>query len=444
MIYGSVCSGIEAATEAWHPLGWKPAFFSEIDNFPRAYLQNYYPDVPLHGRDRLKGETLEDYMKVAGFQTIKGKQYGAIDLLVGGTPCQSFSVAGLRNGLDDDRGNLALEYIRMAEREQPRWFLWENVPGVFTSNGGQDFQCFLSGIVGWDVPIPKGGWKNSGILTPAPGRWGLAWRVLDAQYFGVPQRRRRVFVVGYFGDWRPAAAVLFERESLRRDTPPRREKGEVAPTIPSRRSAGGGLGTDFDCDGGVIIHPPALQAFGGNNTSGPIDVATALNAHGGSSGRLDFETETFLTVPIAFSCKDYGNDVQVDVTPTLRAMNSKGRPNAGGQLAVAFAQNSRGEIRLEGGDGDISGSISAGGGKPGQGYPAIITASCVRRLIPEECEILQGFPVGKTKISYRGKPASKCPDGPRYKALGNTKNVFVVRWLGHRIQTVDDILKQAA
>jgi len=178
MIYGSVCSGIEAATVAWHPLGWKASFFSEIDKFPREVLSHHYPDIPLHG----------------DFTTIQKDNYEPIELLVGGTPCQSFSVAGLREGLNDPRGNLMLEFGALANRLQPKWLLWENVPGVLSSNSGKDFGSFLAmlGELGY----------------------GFAYRVFDAQYFGVPQRRRRVFVIGCLGDWRSAAAVLFEQDSL--------------------------------------------------------------------------------------------------------------------------------------------------------------------------------------------------------------------------------------
>jgi DNA (cytosine-5)-methyltransferase 1 len=164
MRYGSVCSGIEAATVAWEPLGWEPAFFSEIERFPRAVLKHHYPQVPLHG----------------DFQTIKAGDYGTVDLLVGGTPCQDFSIAGLRAGMDGERGNLALEFLRLAGRLRPRWILWENVPGILSSNGGRDFGSFLGGL---------------GELG-----YGFAYRCLDAQYFGLAQRRLRVFVVGYLGD----------------------------------------------------------------------------------------------------------------------------------------------------------------------------------------------------------------------------------------------------
>ncbi|MFN8992725.1 MAG: DNA cytosine methyltransferase [Pseudomonadota bacterium] len=186
MIYGSVCSGIEAASCAWHPLGWSPSFFSEIDAFPRAVLAHRFPEVPLHG----------------DFTTIQAGDYRPIDLLVGGPPCQSFSIAGLRGGLDDDRGNLALEYLRLADRLRPRWLVWENVPGVLSSNGGRDFGSILGGMVQLG--------------------YGFAYRVLDAQFFGVAQRRRRVFVVGHSGGWRAPAATIFERASLAEVSPPSR------------------------------------------------------------------------------------------------------------------------------------------------------------------------------------------------------------------------------
>jgi DNA (cytosine-5)-methyltransferase 1 len=228
--YLSVCSGIEAASVAWEPLGWEAAAFSEIDAFPAAVLKHRFPGVPVHG----------------DFTTIGADQYGPVQLLVGGTPCQSFSVAGKRGGMADGRGNLALEYIRLAHRSRARWVVWENVPGVFSSNEGEDFRCFLSGLVRWDVPLPEGGWQNTGVVAagPADGAYGVAWRVLDAQYAGVPQRRRRVFVVGYLGDWRRAAAVLLERESLSGDTPPRRSPRQGSASG-FETGPGGGRETDL-------------------------------------------------------------------------------------------------------------------------------------------------------------------------------------------------------
>ena len=245
MKYLSVCSGIEAATVAWHPLGWTPHAFSEIEKFPSQVLARHYPDVPNLG-DMTKYQEWPD---------------AAIDLLVGGTPCQSFSVAGLRKGLGDPRGNLMLTYGAIAGRYRPRWLVWENVPGVLSSNGGRDFGTFL------------------GMLAELG--YGFAYRVLDAQYIrvdgfarAVPQRRRRVFVVGYLGDWRRAAAVLFERESLCGNPAPRREAGEaIAPTLSARTKGGGGLGTDFECDGGVIRWP--------------AEVASTLKAHYGDKQGLE-------------------------------------------------------------------------------------------------------------------------------------------------------------
>jgi len=191
MNYLSVCSGIEAATCAWHDLGWNPVGFSEIEKFPSEVLKHHYPHVP----------NLGDMTK------FKEWNLGTnVDVFVGGTPCQSFSVAGLRKGLDDPRGNLMLTYLAIADRFRPKWLVWENVPGVLSSNNGEDFGTFLGGL---------------GELG-----YGFAYRVLDAQYFGVAQRRRRVFVIGHLGDWRPAAAVLFERDSLQRNPPPSRKARE--------------------------------------------------------------------------------------------------------------------------------------------------------------------------------------------------------------------------
>ena len=210
MKYLSVCSGIEAATVAWHPLGWEAVGYSEIEKFPSLVLEHHYPNVPNFG----------DMTK------FKEWNLDTVNLLVGGTPCQSFSVAGLRKGLEDPRGNLALVYCGILDHFRPKWFVWENVPGVLSSGGGRDFGSFLGAL--------------------AELGYGFAYRVLDAQYFGVAQRRRRVFVVGYFGDWRPAAEVLFEPESLRRDTPPSRKKGEVTPTLSASGTGTSRVG--FNCE----------------------------------------------------------------------------------------------------------------------------------------------------------------------------------------------------
>ena len=447
MIYGSVCSGIEAASVAWEPLGWKPSFFSEIEAFPRAVLAHRWPEVKCHG----------------DFTTIKAGDYRPIDLLVGGTPCQSFSVAGLRGGLGDDRGNLALEYLRLADRLRPRWLVWENVPGVLSSNSGRDFGSILGGLVELG--------------------YGFAYRVLDAQFFGVAQRRRRVFVVGYLGDWRRAAAVLFERHSLSGHPAPRREARQTAPTIPSRSFAGGGLGTDFDCDGGLI--PSVAGTFkactgsGGWSNSADhaaagymIPVAHTLKGEGfdvsedgtgrgtpivpvafsitPSNSNKDYnarqvEKAQALTAGgnrpsarggdlVCFSAKDHGADAMNDLSPTLRAGgHSKSHANAGVMPAVAFALRGRdaGAVPEMEGDGSRVGALRAASGGSSRDY---IAASAVRRLTPRECERLQGFPDDYTLIPYRKGIAA---DGPRYKALGNSMAVPVMAWIGRRIQAVE-------
>ena len=327
--YGSVCSGVEAATVAWHSLGWKPQWFSEIEKFPSAVLQHHYPDTPNHG----------------DMTSFKEWPNDPIDVLVGGTPCQSYSVAGLRKGLDDPRGNLMLTYLAIAAQYRPKWLVWENVPGVLSSNRGRDFGTFLGAL---------------GQLG-----YGFAYRVLDAQYFGLAQRRRRVFVVGYLGDWKRAAAVLFERESLSRHPAPSREtREEIAETVTTRsgNGGGGGLGTDEACAG--YLQP-----------TWPAKVAS--------------------------------NHFVPAVSNALCARDYKGaRPEADqGAPVIAF------------------------------GAPA----SAVRRLTPTECERLQGFPDNYTQIPYRNKPAESCPDGPRYKAMGNSMAVPVMRWIGERINMVNSI-----
>lgn len=426
MIFGSVCSGIEAASVAWHPLGWRAAFLSEIEAFPRAVLAHHYPEIPLHG----------------DFTTIEAGQYRPIDLLVGGTPCQSFSVAGLRGGLDDDRGNLALEYLRLADRLRPRWLVWENVPGVLSSNGGRDFGAILGGMVELG--------------------YGFAYRVLDAQFFGVAQRRRRVFVVGYAGDWRRAAAVLFERHSLQGHPAPRREAGEGTAVSPSLRARANSS------------HRADSQAF-------IPDVGYALNAHGGAHGRQDAESETLIAhalrgegfdasedgtgrgtpiVPVAFahqaggdqttlgydpasgtaptlgssqtpaicfSAKDHGADAMSDLSPTLRAGGHSGsHANAGVMPAIAMPLRS---------------NYRNNSNPATEAAMHICEGSAVRRLTPRECERLQGFEDDYTLIPWRKGMA---PDGPRYKALGNSMAVPVMRWIGERIQAVEGLTNPTA
>ena len=486
MRYGSVCSGIEAATMAWHPLGWAPAFFSEIEAFPSAVLAHHYgsnmPGEPIATNgvpnlgDMTKFEEWPDY---------------AIDLLVGGTPCQDYSVAGLRAGMDGIRGSLTLTYAAIARRYRPRWVAWENVPGVFSSNGGRDFASFLGLLSGQRIEVPRDGWGNAGVVPGYNRAYGLAWRVLDAQYvrvdgFGraVPQRRRRVFVVGYLGDWRLAAAVLLEREGLRGNPAPSRQAGEKpAPTISSRPTGGGGLGTDFDLDGGLIVDDAAR-----------CDTA-------GYAQRLDWETENFIAHEVAGTmkaCKDSGGwsnsadhaaagymvahtlksegfDASEDgtgrgtpiipVAPFTLAIRGRGdshqleyrqdgtanavlTPNGGragiGVGAIAWSimpQNSGKDYKARAVE--VAQPIMAGGPVGGnQGGDYIQNAWAVRRLTPTECERLQGFPDNFTNVPWGKKDTS--PDGPRYKALGNSMAVNVMRWIGRRIEMVEKITKGEA
>ncbi len=383
MIYGSVCSGIEAATVAWHPMGWKPMWFSEIDAFPSRVLEHHYPEV----------ENLGDMTRIFGHRTFR---LNSIDLLVGGTPCQSFSVAGLRKGLADPRGNLTLVYLAIASRARPRWLVWENVPGVLSDDGGRTFGAFLGGL---------------GQLG-----YGVAYRVLNAQFFGVPQRRRRVFVVGYLGDWRRAAAVLFERHSLSGYPPPSRASGQdVTGTLAARTGAGGGLGTDFECSGGLI--PEVGRCL------------TSRNA------RNDGETETFIPdVSVTLLAKQnlsHDNTQDTLIAHTLRGEGFDASEDGTGRgtplVPIAFDTT------------QITSAENRSRPEPGDPCHPLAAASAVampqvgvRRLTPRECERLQGFPDDYTLIP-------KAVDGPRYRALGNSMAVPVMRWIGERIAKVEAV-----
>ena len=575
MRYLSVCSGIEAASVAWEPMGWDPVGFSEIEPFPSAVLAHHWPDVPNLG-DMNKYE--------------EWKNLGAIDLLVGGTPCQSFSVAGLRRGLKDPRGGLMLTYLEIAKHFRPRWIVWENVPGVLSSDGGRDFGSFLGAL---------------GDLG-----YGWAYRVLDAQWVrtqrhpgAVPQRRRRVFVVGCLGDSARAAKVLFESQSVCRDSAESRKKKEdVAGTFKARARSGGWCqdvdlassgymqvagALDTECGGNKLTHQTllnghalavgSLSAEDGKQglttvqaaksgmliaqinmqgsksnaavqTDGSSYTLNAMHGHDvhaialqdtttrekgqngkgwsdeGSSYTLDAAATQGVAVPIQEVGKRTGastNDPRAGI-----GIGQAGDPmftlQAGAQHGVAFQQNTRDEVRLMGGDGKIAGALAAEAGMKQQNYLAVParmvafgeyvedgTASAmkardykdatdlvavdaynqtvsntaqalsssasdihhtggaivpavsksirtpsggidredmhtvlpqgmaVRRLTPTECERLQGFPDGHTLVPWKKKPADQCPDGPRYKALGNSMAVNCMEWIGQRIDFYD-------
>ncbi|WP_416231897.1 DNA cytosine methyltransferase [Pseudomonas parafulva] len=447
-------------------------WYAEIEPFPCALLAYRYPKTPNHG----------DMTRLAAM-VLSGK-IQAPDVLVGGTPCQAFSVAGMREGLADPRGALTIKYVELLDaidhvrtkRGQPEaTCLWENVPGVL-SDKGNAFGCFLGALVGESEELqpPGGKWKDAGCVY-GPTRT-VAWRILDAQYFGLAQRRRRVFVVASARAGFDPLEVLFEREGVRRDTPPRRGEGQdLAGTV---TASTGGVDENDAADG-------RLTVFGGNNTAGPIDVAPARNACASASGRMDFESEAFVVSgTLQANGKAAGSATQQDAESGMLVVTGTqdpctltdqafalGRNSRQENAVLAFAENSRSEVRLEGGDGELVGALSTGGGKPGQGLPCIafqergreggrslevggdiayaltapgdggrsqernvLTGSAVRRLTPRECERLQGFPDDYTLIPYRGRVAGLCPDGPRYKAIGNSKAVPVVRWIGQRLQ----------
>ena len=436
MKYLSVCSGIEAASVAWHPLGWEPLAFSEIEKFPRKVLTHHYPDVPLHGDFTVLRE--QDWIKDA-------------DILVGGTPCQAFSVAGLRNSLDDDRGNLTLEFVRLADaidnlRRIGTIIVWENVPGVLSVKDNA-FGCFLAALVGNNEPlIPTGGkWTNAGMVMGPKRR--AAWRVLDAQYFGVAQRRRRVFVVASARDDFDPAEVLFEREGLRRNTPPCREAVQA-------------------------VAATTAQCFDRQRSDeyGEANIASTMSAR-------DYKDATDpVAQPIAFNSKDYGSDATTDMSPTLRSLGAYDA-NGGGSMAVAqpipldtmniierpsdkrranrigrgygeagdpmftitkghshaVAQSvaqptayasSDGKVRILN---DVMSTLDSAGESRGTNQQRFIHQEmAVRRLTPRECERLQGFPDDYTAI-----PGAA--DGPRYKSLGNSMAVPVMAWIGKKI-----------
>ena len=443
--YGSVCSGIEAATVAWHPLGWRAGWYAEIEPFPSAVLAHHYPETPNHG----------DMTRLAAM-VLSGK-IQAPEVLVGGTPCQAFSVAGMREGLADPRGALTIKYVELLDaidhvrtkRGEPEaTCLWENVPGVL-SDKGNAFGCFLGALVGESEELqpPGGKWKDAGCVY-GPTRTA-AWRVLDAQYFGLAQRRRRVFVVASARKGFDPSAVLFELDSVRRDSAPRRETQKAVAALTAR-----GVGTcgadDNQAQAGHLI------AFGGGNTAGHIDVATACTAHG---IRLDFDTETFAVHGtqdpdtncelahtlgrnngqendcIAFSYKDNGADATSELSPTIRAGNhDKSHANSGQPPAIAYAFKA-GQGAKAGGIGyaeEQSPTLTSASSGTNLA-PAVMHGEAVRRLTPIECERLQGFPDNHTLIGWRGKDADECPDGPRYKAIGNSMAVPVMRWIGERI-----------
>lgn len=482
--YVSIFSGVEAATLAWEPLGWEPVAFSEIEPFPCAVLAERWPDIP----------NLGDITNIDWKEEIDG----AIDLVVGGSPCQSFSVAGKREGLKGASG-LMFEYIRCVQELRPRWFLWENVPGALTSEDGGAFGQLLSEM------------DELG--------YSLAWRVLDAQFFGVAQRRRRLFLVGHLGAESPAK-VLFEPDCLSGNPQSSREKRKELASRAGRSAACAGFKYSAAPRANTIgyaeeqantltadWHAPAVLPLRGNmigrtdsadrqgmaTSQYGTEIAGCLTARGDSSPCADRGQNIVCMTGTQAHCH-ISNEIAGCLTAHM------GKDDApvvvGGAIsenaaneAFGFAQNTRNEVRIVG-DGTLSGALAARPGmkqttfvctgstcpineqiatrdkKLGCGTgrrvgadgdpaftllenhphmvaseigdkPAGVNPMLVRRLTPLECERLQGFPDGHTQIAWKGKPAEDCPDGPRYKAIGNSMAVPVMRWIGRRIAAVD-------
>lgn len=482
--YVSIFSGVEAATLAWEPLGWEPVAFSEIEPFPCAVLAERWPDIP----------NLGDITNIDWKEEIDG----AIDLVVGGSPCQSFSVAGKREGLKGASG-LMFEYIRCVQELRPRWFLWENVPGALTSEDGGAFGQLLSEM------------DELG--------YSLAWRVLDAQFFGVAQRRRRLFLVGHLGAESPAK-VLFEPDCLSGNPQSSREKRKELASRAGRSAACAGFKYSAAPRANTIgyaeeqantltadWHAPAVLPLKRNM----IGRADSADRQGMAMSQYGTEIAGCLTARGDSSpCADRGqNIVCMTGTQTHCHISDEiagcltahmGKDDApvvvGGAIsenaaneAFGSAQNTRNEVRIVG-NGTLSRALAARPGmkqttfvctgstypineqiatrdkKLGRGTglgvgadgdpaftllanhphmvaseigdkPAGVNPMLVRRLTPLECERLQGFPDEHTLIAWKGKPAEECPDGPRYKAIGNSMAVPVMRWIGRRIAAVD-------
>jgi DNA (cytosine-5)-methyltransferase 1 len=403
MRYLSLFSGIEAATQAWHPLGWEPVAFAEIEPFPCAVLAHHYPDVPNLG-------------SVTDISDEQIAALGPIDLVVGGSPCQDLSVAGKRAGLVGERSGLFAEQMRIFHAARrlcgARYLLWENVPGAFSSNKGRDFAVVVGEMAGSRLCVPRNGWQTTGA---ALGENGLCeWAVLDAQWFGVAQRRRRVFALLDTGDWASRPPVLLERESLSGDSPPSREaREEVAKCLTTRT----GSALDPETETLPVCFPSsantdAMQAAGNNVRPSMLTTAPPAVAYGLPGNWIGRKPE------------NGGNQAQpsIEHSPCLTSTD---------RHAVAFdtTQITSPQNGSNPKPGDPCHPLCAGAH-----VPAVASQMAVRRLTPTECEALQGFPRNYTRIPYRNKPADQCPDGPRYKALGNSFAVPVVKWIGEQIE----------
>lgn len=485
MRYLSLFSGIEACSAAWKPLGWECAAVAEIETFPSNVLTRHYPGV----------QNLGNVLNVTDAQI---QALGHIDVVVGGSPCQDLSVAGKRAGLEGARSGLFHEQLRIFNAARhfcgARFLLWENVPGAFSSKQGRDFAVVVSEMAGTEFTVPAKKWQNSGAAIGPNGL--VEWCVLDAQYFGLAQRRKRVFAILDTGNWADRPPILLESKSVCGDSPPSRETGqEVTGTLSARTKGGGGLGTDFDLAGGLVpalanpltarmhkgvnttcdegqtmipiiaFHPTqdpisstdgTTHALGCGSSHGQASIAIAIqdvsgrekhqNDKGWSEDGIAYTVDAAATQGVAVSY------AVPSVAPCLTSNYGKqpdnSDTNAGPMLLpVAIGAFKGGQGSAAGGiafDERVSPTLSAADSGTNR-TPALLYGMQVRKLTPIECERLQGFPDNYTQITWRGKPAERCPDGPRYKALGNSMAVPVMRWIGEKIQAasvpfVEDIL----
>lgn len=450
MRYLSLFSGIEAATMAWHDLGFEPVGFSEIEPFPCAVLAHHYPDTP----------NLGDVTKITEEQI---KSLGKIDIVVFGSPCQDLSVAGKRRGFKDEDGNdtrsglftTAIRIIRWARVHCGcRFALWENVPGAFSSSKGADFAEVVKLMAGLDdLDTPKNGWGTEGAAVGDNGL--LEWAVLDAQWFGVAQRRKRVFAIADFGDWTSRQPILLERESLRGDTAPSREAGKsiTHATAPCLTSSGRGVSRTGDTRGQDPVVAARMVAFGEYSVDGTASTmksrdykdATYLVAYGlpgnwigrkpengGNAVEPMVEVSPCQTKTdrhaVAFTGRGGGSDATVEFTPTMRSLSkgADGHQSGSAGLSVVYRTNASGQVMDQG---EIAAALNRFTDPTAQ---IINTGMQVRRLTPVECARLQGFPDNFLDIEFKGKPAA---DGNKYKAFGNSMAVPVMRWIGERIKS---------
>jgi len=367
----SCFSGIEAASVAFKPLGFEMVGFSEVDKFCSELLKQKFPNIKNYG----------DITKHR-----KWKLPRSIDFLCGGPPCQSFSLAGLRKGMEDARGNLSLEYLSFLKQIQPRWILMENVFGILSSNKGRDFGTILASL--------------------AKLGYGFAYCVLDAQNFGVPQRRRRVFVVGHSGgDWKRPAQVLFNAKSLFGHIEESGEKEDNVTKTIKKSSSVNGQGYRMTAFG-QYVEDQVASTIKARDYKDATDLVSSFCVHGTQSPIL----EKNKSLPLG--AKDRGHAIKTE----YKTLTFKSDSNP---QFMAFDKNIASTLTTK------------------CQSTAFLKENKVRRLTPLECERLQGFPDNWTRIAYRNKPPEDCPDGPRYKAIGNSWAVPVVRWIGERIKSFD-------